>query len=60
LDNGELFHFHENPNNQCPVGSNIHLVLDDKLDRVENALFNELESLTVRDVINDTYKYAGK
>ena len=24
VDNGELFHFHENPNPTCPVGRNIH------------------------------------
>ena len=23
IENGELFHFHENPNSQCPVGRNI-------------------------------------
>ena len=28
---GDLFHFHENPNPACPVGRNIHAVLDVKL-----------------------------
>ena len=27
----ELFHFHENPNQKCPVGKNIHHVLDKSL-----------------------------
>ena len=31
LDDGKLFHFHENPNQACPVGSHIHLILDDNL-----------------------------
>ena len=34
VENGELFHFHENPSTDCPVGRNIHRVLDDKLMRV--------------------------
>mgnify|MGYP006936157822 FL=1 len=24
LEDGQLFHFHENPNTECPVGRNIH------------------------------------
>ena len=28
--NEQLFHFHENPNQKCPVGNNIHKVLDDR------------------------------
>ena len=34
IENGGLFHFHENPNTKCPVGRNIHVVLDDQLMRV--------------------------
>ena len=30
-----LFHFHENPNPQCPVGKNIHALLDDKLKGIQ-------------------------
>ena len=26
-----LFHFHENPSQDCPVGKNIHRILDDRL-----------------------------
>ncbi|WRK52842.1 Rrf2 family transcriptional regulator [Coprobacillaceae bacterium CR2/5/TPMF4] len=35
LEDGKLFHFHENPNANCPVGKNIHSILDDKLLRVQ-------------------------
>ena len=31
IGHGDLFHFHENPNPNCPVGKNIHRILDDKL-----------------------------
>lgn len=60
VDNGELFHFHENPNANCPVGRNIHHILDDKLMRVQNAMENELRSITLEDVKNDTKKYIGE
>jgi DNA-binding IscR family transcriptional regulator len=52
----ELFHFHENPNNNCQVGRNIHNVLDDKLLKVQNAMEKELESITLQQVIDDTEK----
>ena len=59
VDNGELFHFHENPNTACPVGRNIHAVLDDKLLRVQKAMEDELASITLEDVIQDTKKQIG-
>ena len=57
LEDGKLFHFHENPNANCPVGKNIHSILDDKLVRVQKAMENELASITLEDVINDTRYY---
>lgn len=57
IENGELFHFHENPNPQCPVGRNIHHILDNKLIQVQKALENELKSITLADIIKDTQYY---
>lgn len=57
LEDGKLFHFHEKPNANCPVGKNIHSILDDKLLRVQKAMENELASITLEDVINDTRYY---
>lgn len=57
VENGELFHFHENPNNNCPVGKNIHNILDNKLMRVQKAMEDELSSITLKDVIEDTRFY---
>lgn len=54
VENGELFHFHENPNPECPVGKSIHLILDEKLDRVQTAMERELASITLADVKRDT------
>lgn len=49
----ELFHFHENPNQACPVGKNIHHVLDDKLVKVQEAMERELAAITLADVKRD-------
>lgn len=57
VDKGELFHFHENPNPNCPVGRNIHSILDEKLERVQAAMENELRSITLEDVKEDAKKY---
>ena len=53
----ELFHFHENPNSLCPVGRNIHNVLDDKLKRVQDAMERELQAITLADVKKDLGYY---
>lgn len=60
IDNGELFHFHENSNHDCPVGRNIHNILDSKLEQVQKALENELQKITLADVIKDTRYYIDK
>lgn len=60
VEYGELFHFHENPNPKCPVGRNIHNVLDDKLERVETALEKELKAITLEDVKKDIDGYLFK
>ncbi len=57
VEHGELFHFHENPNIDCPVGRNIHKILDEKLLRVQRAMEKELASITLEDVKQDTEKY---
>lgn len=57
VEENTLFHFHENPNPNCPVGKNIHNILDDKLIRVQKAMESELESITLGDVKKDLEKY---
>ena len=54
IENGDLFHFHENPNEQCPVGRNIHAVLDSKLLEMQNAFENEMKKTTLADVLDET------
>ena len=54
VDDEGLFHFHENPNPLCPVGRNIHNVLDKRLDAIQQAMENEMKKYTLADVINET------
>ena len=55
-DDTGLFRFHENPNANCPVGRNIHKVMDGRLEAAQAALENELKSTTLADVVADTKK----
>ena len=57
MEDNKLFHFHESPNPQCPVGKNIHNILDDKLQQVQDAMERELQSITLEDVKEDLEKY---
>lgn len=56
VDDEGLFHFHENPNAECPVGRNIHKAMDGRLQTAQAALENELKSTTLAQVVADTRK----
>ena len=59
IEENTLFHFHENPNPACPVGRNIHNILDDKLFKAQEAMEQELKSITMADVIRDLGNVLG-
>lgn len=59
IEENTLFHFHENPNPDCPVGKNIHRVLDDKLLRIQAAMEQELKSITLADMDTELEKCLG-
>lgn len=54
VEDNSLFHFHENPNPNCPVGRNIHNVLDEKLMRVQKAMEDEMQKITMAEIAHDT------
>ena len=56
IDDEGLFHFHENPNVDCPVGRNIHKAMNGRLEAAQTALENELKSTTLAQVVADTRK----
>lgn len=56
VENGNLFHFHENPNLLCPVGKNIHALLDVRLEEIQKAMEKEMMSVSIQDIMNDAEK----
>lgn len=48
---GDLFHFHDNPNPECPVGREIQRALGPHLDRAREAFERELSETTLADVL---------
>ena len=51
---GAVFHFHENPNPNCPVGRNVHRVLDGRLKQIQDAMEREMAGITLESVMKDT------
>ena len=47
MEGGELFRFHENPNPACPVGRNIHTLLDGRLGAIQSAMEQEMSRSTL-------------
>ena len=52
----KLIGVHSTPSELCPVGRNIHNILDDKLIRVQEAMERELKAITLADVMDDLEK----
>lgn len=48
-----LFHFHKNPNPECPVGKKVHAVLDNKLFAIQEVMREKMEAITLQDLIDD-------
>ena len=51
----DLFHFHD-PNPDCPVGGNIHAVMDGRLKKFKRTLQKDLDDETLQDLIKDLRK----
>ncbi|MBU3075828.1 Rrf2 family transcriptional regulator [Clostridium estertheticum] len=56
VDDEGIFHFHENPNPECPIGRNIHKSMDGKLAKIQECMENEMRYITVADVAVDVKK----
>ena len=54
-----LFHMHEQPNPDCPVGRNIHRVLDQRLIDAQKAMEERLKTTTLADIAEDTKQAVG-
>ncbi len=54
---GQLFHFHDNPNPRCPVGKNIHNIMDERLREIQEAMESRMRSITIKNIMDDAYQY---
>lgn len=52
----DIFKFHQNTSDTCPVGSNIHKLLTPHLDDAVNALKASLSAVTLQMLIDELYK----
>lgn len=48
-----LFHFHENPNPECPVGKSVHAVLDRRLACIQEVMQAQMKAVTLQELIDD-------
>lgn len=54
-----LFHFHENPNPACPVGANIHILLDQHLDEAQKAMERSLDQITIHEIYDQARRISN-
>lgn len=52
-DKDGLFHFHDNPSMECPVGKNIHYALDGKLIKIQDSMHRQMQDIRLSDVYED-------
>ena len=50
VEDGDLFRFHDDPNPDCPVGLNIHELLDGKLREIQSAMEEKMRGYTLADL----------
>lgn len=53
VEEGRLFHIHEEPNPQCPIGANIQAVLQLILNRAQDAMENILADITMKELVTE-------
>lgn len=53
-DDVSVFHMHEHPSPECPIGRNVHAVLGTELDAAEQAMLDRLASITLTDLADKT------
>ena len=49
----QLFHIHEHPNPECPIGRQINSILEDRLDNIKKVVERELDKLTLQSLLNE-------
>ncbi|MFD3257051.1 Rrf2 family transcriptional regulator [Paenibacillus lentus] len=52
VEEGQLFHIHQEPKPECPVGANIQAVLQLLLIRAQEAMEKVLQEITMEELVN--------
>lgn len=52
----KLFGIHSVPSPLCPIGSNIHNVLDCSYQKIQTDLCDSLKSVTMEDIVSDYHR----
>ncbi|MDO5146916.1 MAG: Rrf2 family transcriptional regulator [Eubacteriales bacterium] len=52
----KLMGIHASPAEECPVGRNIHRVLDCSYKKIQNDLCDSLKNITLKDIVADYHK----
>ena len=60
IENQQLFSFHDQPNPNCPVGRNMHQVLDNRLEEIQNAMELKMKSMNLEDIVKDAQSFIEK
>ena len=60
IENQQLFSFHDQPNPNCPVGRNMHQVLDNRLEEIQKAMELKMKSINLEDIVKDTQPFIEK
>lgn len=55
--NDNFFSFHANPNCKCPVGKNIHTILDGHLCDIQQAMNKQMEQINLQTLLEETKPY---
>ena len=56
----KLFGIHSLPSPLCPVGKNIHTVLDCSYQKIQKDLCDSLERITLKDIVSDYHSICTK
>ena len=60
VEDETLFHMHEHPNPECPVGRNIQALLEDRLKDIQAAMENEMKRHTVAELHDGIHELIAK
>ncbi len=52
-----FFSFHKSPNCECPVGKNIHTILGEHLNKIQEAMNNQMKQTNLKILLEETKQY---